>query len=98
MTDLSTLTVAACRDYLNRSFRIDVGDGDSVSAELIEVQPRAVAAGAREGFTLLFRGPRAPVLPQRIYELGADGLGPIALFLVPVGMDTDGCLYEAVFN
>jgi hypothetical protein len=97
MTDLSTLSAETCRAHLNGPFHIDTG-GEPIAAELIEVKTHGGGGGGRGGFTLLFRGPRQPVLPQRIYQVSGDGLGPLALFLVPVGTDAGGCLYEAVFN
>jgi hypothetical protein len=51
-----------------------------------------------ENFSLLFRGPLAPVLPQCIYRLTHDTLGSMEIFLVPVGPDGEGMQYEAVFN
>jgi hypothetical protein len=48
---------------------------------------------------LVFCGPATPVLAQATYALAHDELGPMDLFLVPVGMDVEGRVqYEAVFN
>lgn len=51
-----------------------------------------------ESFTLLFRGPASPYLPQAIYSLQHDALGSIEIFLVPISQDSQGLSYEAVFN
>ena len=51
-----------------------------------------------ESFTLLFRGPSSPQLPQAIYPLQHDTLGAVDLFLVPIQQDAQGLYYEAVFN
>jgi hypothetical protein len=48
-------------------------------------------------FSLVFRGPRAPVLPQGTYPLAHDELEDLELFLVPIGPDAEGMQYEAVF-
>lgn len=55
-------------------------------------------AGRRRPFTLVFRGPRSPVAIQRIYRLDHATLGSFELFLVPLGPDARGMLYEAVFT
>ena len=52
----------------------------------------------QHGFALVFRGPHDPALGQGLYALQHEALGALSLFLVPVGMEADGRLYEAVFN
>ena len=48
---------------------------------------------------LVFSGPATPVLAQATYALAHDELGPMDLFLVPIGHDVEGNVqYEAVFN
>ena len=49
-------------------------------------------------FSLLFRGPAQPLLPQAIHTLGHADLGSLAIFLVPLGRDAGGTLYQAIFN
>ena len=49
-------------------------------------------------FSLVLRGPRAPLLPQATYRLEHPRLGPIELFLVPIGQDAEATRYEATFN
>jgi hypothetical protein len=57
-----------------------------------------VGRAAREQFSVLFRGPRDPTLPQRIYRLENAAMGTLEIFLVPVGRDTTTTIYEAVFT
>lgn len=97
---LQDLTHTQFAGWLNERFRI-YADAASFDVELI----RAEALGShhdgstrREPFSLVFRGPLEPVLPQRIYRLEHGGLGTLEVFLVPVGPDKDGMRYEAVFN
>jgi hypothetical protein len=52
----------------------------------------------REGFSLIFRGPMTPVLPQATYRFERAGFDPLDIFIVPVGTDEAGMRYEAVFN
>ncbi|MDQ6422913.1 hypothetical protein RB620_26140 [Paenibacillus sp. LHD-117] len=64
---------------------------------LEDVQDRGQASGY-ESFTLVFRGPRSPFIPQQLVPLEHAGLGPCDMFLVPVSQDAEGYRYEAVFN
>ena len=52
----------------------------------------------RPPFVLMFAVADPTVRGQGNYELAHPTLGPIDIFLVPVGRDGDGILYEAVFN
>src|SRR3982751_229156 len=51
-----------------------------------------------EVFSLLFKGPQTPFMPQAVYKLKHAELGELEIFLVPVARDQDGFEYEAVFN
>jgi hypothetical protein len=77
-------------------------DNESVpELEVVLVQATALAHGAgrpRTPFSLVFRGPLAPVMPQRIYRVEHAGLGALDIFLVPIGRDQDGVRYEAIFT
>lgn len=86
--------------HQHERFRVAVENGQ-VDLELIEATdlgPAAVVAARRRNFSLIFRGPRETVLPQRIHCLKHDALGEIQIFLVPIGPDAAGMRYEAVFN
>ena len=52
----------------------------------------------QEQFALRFRGDRDRILPQSIYPMRHDAIGDFDLFLVPIGQDETGTIYEAVFN
>ena len=49
-------------------------------------------------YPLVFRGPRDTLLPQRIYRFEHESIGDLDVFIVPIGPDDEGMLYEAVFN
>ena len=93
---LETLTKEIWTDCLNEGFII----ARSIEMELVEVNslghkhPRA----EREPFSLVFRGPKAPVLIQKIYPVEHQSLGALDLFLVPIGPDGEGMRYEAIFT
>ena len=84
------------------AFRVALESGDPLELTLIEARDLTLQgrppANRRMPFSLLFRGPRSPVLPQRIYALEDPGLGRLEIFLVPIGTDGDGVRYEAIFN
>lgn len=91
------LTSQTFRDCLHTNFAMDAAPGGTVQLELMELTEGSHSARL-ENFSLIFRGPLSPYYPQRIYRLNHDLLGELELFLVPVGPDGSGMLYEAVFN
>jgi hypothetical protein len=103
MTDQPTVeTFTQC---LNGTFTVRVDDSTSLALELIEVTPlpahsppRGSQPLKRAPFSLVFRGPKDPLLPQRIYRFEHESLGDLDIFIVPIGPDEEGLLYEAVFN
>jgi hypothetical protein len=86
-------------------FRV-VAAGAPVGLKLVEAldlgpkPERLVKPGNRaSAFSLRFRGPGEPYLPQRMWTLQHPQLGELAgVFLVPIGREDDGFLYEAIFN
>jgi hypothetical protein len=60
--------------------------------------PPGPSGARRLPFSLIFRGPRAPVLPQRIHRLEHAAMGPLDIFIVPIGPDATGMRYQAVFT
>jgi hypothetical protein len=84
----------------NQSFDLSMGES-SMNLTLVEVKPlpaHPFPGMLREPFSLMFRATSAVVLPQRIYRLSNATLGALDIFLVPVGRDPQGVLYQAVFN
>ena len=98
--DLSELTIDTFAPRAGESFR-DTEAGTTL--ELLQVEDltevaRNVAPGQRTPFSLVFRGPREPVVDQSIRTLAHDELGELALFLVPIAQEADGMRYQAVFS
>lgn len=95
-SELYTLNSKIFADCLHTHFSLEapanVGPLELVAVNEANYSPRV------ENFSLLFRGPLAPVLPQRIYHLKHDTLGSVEIFLVPLGPDGEGMQYEAIFN
>ncbi len=98
---------------IGEHFRLAV-NGTTIALRLAEVTPlpplrRRNDAGERvaaadvaarsEPFSLLFTGPLTHPLPQRTYRLTHAAIAePLDIFLVPVGRERDGFIYQAVFG
>jgi hypothetical protein len=99
---LERLTCADFARDVGTTFRLEWGDARGIPLVLVEAKEVPGRAGSpdapRTPFTLVFRGPAEPVFPQRTYALAGPASGRLEIFLVPVGRDAAGVLYEAVFN
>jgi hypothetical protein len=95
---LEDFTVTTFAERVGETFR--VGDGaEAVEMELLEANEAPGRSEAvRVPFSIVFRGPVEPVLPQRTYRFEHDALGVFELFIVPIGPDESGMQYEAVFG
>jgi len=88
---------------LGERFAVTAGDGPPVPIELVETTEGSEPGGRgpegqeRWQFSLVFRGPATPVMPQGIYPLAHPELDDLELFLVPIGPDAEGMRYEAAF-
>jgi hypothetical protein len=101
---LETFTIDTFAPHLEEAFAVRLADQALPTLTLLaatalpEHPPREGQPARRGPFSLIFRGPRAPILPQRTYRLDHPAIGAFDLFLVPVGPDQAGMCYEAVFN
>jgi len=96
---LEDFTLETFAGRLGEKFRVGE-DADAVELELVEATAGIARphAGGRVPFSLVFRGPLEPVMPQRIYRVEHHELGAFDLFIVPIGPDEAGMQYEAVFG
>jgi hypothetical protein len=70
-----------------------------IEAEALGVKERDVANLGRESFALHFRNPdKGRYLNQQIYPLQHEAFENLALFLVPMGPDDNGMVYEVIFT
>jgi hypothetical protein len=92
--EIQNAVAATFTGHLNSTFQ--VRHEPATELELVEVSDGSTRGHVN--FSLLFRGPRQPLLPQQIYPVEHDGLGRFDLFIVPVRRDAQGLYYEAVFN
>ncbi len=79
--------------HVGTKFRVAAGFESALELELIDavaLPSRPAPPGVREDpFSLGFRGPFAPALPQTIHTLEHAALGTLTLFLVPIGPEGD---------
>jgi hypothetical protein len=97
---LEQFTIDTFRPLVGASFRVE-GDDTPLELELVAVDQLGEEGGAssrRSPFSLVFRGPAEPLLPQRIYPFENDALGRFEIFIVPIGPDESGMGYEAIFT
>jgi len=96
---LDRLTREQFAPYLDQTFRTSF---NSSTVDLVLISADRLADGAaadgRQPFSLVFRGPRTPVLTQKIHRLHHGTLGPLDIFIVPIGPDHLGMRYEAIFS
>ncbi len=97
MTDAPPLTFTQFEPLVGNEFRV-VSLEEPVFLSLVEVEKRT--HGEREGgaFSVLWKGPLEPLLPQQTYAIEHPELGVREYFIVPVAEKTDGYQYEAVFT
>jgi hypothetical protein len=94
---LEDFTLATFAERIGDTFRID---DDGLEFELIEATAGSAARpdATRTPFSIVFRGPPEPILPQQIYRFEHADLGAFDIFIVPIGLDGTGMQYEAVFG
>ena len=93
---LENFTVGTFSGHLGNSFRVYPEDSSTLDLEL--VSSTGLNEGSERPFSIVFRGPGDALLPQRIYRMEHAEIGAFEIFLVPIGPDDEGLLYEAIFN
>jgi uncharacterized protein DUF6916 len=97
---VSLLTYESFGSHVNSSFSLGLGE-TTVELTLTEATRQMVRpfpGMMREPFSLIFRSSSQVVLPQRMYPLRHQALGKLDMFLVPIGRDMHGVVYQAVYN
>jgi hypothetical protein len=99
---LDQLTSHDFLPHLQEKFYICLPSLEKLEIELIEVSEwganEVAKSQQRRPFSLIFRGAREPVLPQKIYTIAHATLGTLEIFLVPIGPDLVGMCYQAIFT
>jgi hypothetical protein len=86
--------------HLHETFRAETTP-DPVDLELdeVEVHPGGPTPGTtRQPFTLIFLGPKDRLLPEGLRTLSHDGLGEVALYLIPILSAGERQAYQSIFN
>jgi hypothetical protein len=94
---LSTTSKQAFAEQLHTQFRTGLAGTETMELELAEIVDHPTVPDM-ECFSLFFRGPASPLLPQGMRKLEHAHLGAMELFLTPIALDPQGATYEAVFN
>jgi hypothetical protein len=99
---LEDFTAPMFSELVGDPFRLLLDDGSVLELELVSVTPTPTNPNEierrRTPFSILFRGPQEPVLPQRTYAFENETLGRFEMFIVPIGPDESSMQYEAVFS
>jgi uncharacterized protein DUF6916 len=100
-TRLDTVTVDTFAAAVGDAFPLDLGESGQLPLELTEAKAYEGGEGfteRRTPFALRFRGPVEPLLPQGTYRLEHASIGPLEIFIVPLGVNAEGTRYEAIFT
>ena len=99
MADLEDLTADDFAAHSGSRYLLRLaGAAEPIPLELVEVTASSRPRPGGRPFSLVFRGPRSPSLPQAQYRLEHEAMGTLDIFLVPIALDAQGLCYEAVFN
>lgn len=97
---MAILNVSDFSRCLHQIFDVAIGDATVPMAlvELRKLKEVYYHGIVREPFSLVFKSERHTIFPQKIYKMKNKSIGDFGIFIVPIGRDKDGVLYEAVFN
>jgi hypothetical protein len=93
MTDAPT--AATFTPHIGKT--VSLPDGHELTLEAVD--QRDAPAGMRAPFSLLLRGPAAPIVPEGMHRFVFDGGASFELYLIPVHTPSrDRQDYQIVFN
>ena len=97
---MRSLTFESFSPHLNSTFALGVGES-TVELTLTQATKQPVnpfPGMMREPFSLIFRSGTPVVMQQRIYPFKHEAMGKLDIFIVPIGRDPHGVVYQAIFN
>ncbi len=99
MSDLSldSLHYEDYAPHINSKFTAQIHEASPVELELTNVVENSPSP-RQEQFVLTFRAPFTAPAQQQIFTVRHEQLGSGIMFLVPIGKDANGIIFEAVFN
>jgi hypothetical protein len=95
--DLASLKIDDFAAHLGAAFEMQAADG-VVPLTLVNVDPAGNSGRAGGAFSLIFVAPKGSAHPQAIYPVSHPALGIMEIFLVPVGPQSGGNGYQAIFT
>lgn len=98
---LENLTLDTFAPLQAQTFTLTLDDGATLPLTLVEATAlpgNAFPGRQRDPFQLRFKGPLSVLLDQRIHPMHHPALGALSLFVVPIGREPDGYIYQAVFS
>jgi hypothetical protein len=97
---VAALTYESFSSHVNSTFALSLGESgvDLTLTEATRQPVRPFPGMMREPFSLIFRSTSPVVLPQRIYPFNHAAMGRFEMFIVPIGREPTGVIYQAVFN
>jgi hypothetical protein len=95
--DLASLKIDDFAAHLGAAFEMQTADG-VVPLTLVNVDPAGNSGRAGGAFSLIFVAPKGSAHPQAIYPVSHPALGIMEIFLVPVGPQSGGNGYQAIFT
>ena len=86
--------------HLNQTFSVGLGTStvEMTLVQAVKGKPRDWEGLRKEPFSLLFKCAHSVILPQKTYPFQKSGFGRMDIFIVPVGREKDGIVYQAIFN
>lgn len=91
------LHLADFRPHLKKVFQVHSEDEGVVKVNLVEAEGRD--RKGIESFSLIFKGPKEPVLKQKTYKVKQSKLGEFKIFMVPiVSGEQNAVLYQTIIN
>lgn len=96
---MSALSRAEFAAQIGTDFKVHLQGGPECDLHLESAEEeRKGKPGPTEQFSLLFRGPLEPFLPQASYSMQHPVLGDQDIFITALSKDPQGYVYQAAFN
>ena len=98
---LSELTHATFEPCLDQTFVVRGDSADTLDLTLVAVTvvgDPIPGVTSRHAFSLVFRGPADRRLDQALYHFENETTGALEFTIVPIGPDSGGLRYEAIFS
>lgn len=98
--DIALLTLNDFNAFLNKIFTIQISDEIQLNAQLVELtQLNNYSSLERKPFSIVFRTEqKTEYYQQGIFTIVHPQKGNLDLFLSPLGFDSVGMKYEAIFS